>query len=143
MAPPAAEIPLRASSGTNKENRHQHRNHGADSQGSTKAAGRHGAPSSTAAGVVCNEPPSPQVIECRKKNSRGESVITHRYYKGRLLGKVGAAAVGGTAKNAKCAEKNRKPFACFFVMIVDMFCLTSSIICECRVSKGCGLWTCS
>lgn len=30
----------------------------------------------------------PQIIECRKKDSRGESVVTNRYYKGKLLGKV-------------------------------------------------------
>lgn len=32
--------------------------------------------------------PEQQIIECRKKNSKGESVVTHRYRKGRLLGKV-------------------------------------------------------
>lgn len=30
----------------------------------------------------------PIVIECRKKNSRQESVVTHRFRKGKLLGKV-------------------------------------------------------
>lgn len=33
-------------------------------------------------------PAEQQIIECRKRNSKGESVITHRYRKGRLLGKV-------------------------------------------------------
>lgn len=32
--------------------------------------------------------PEQQIIECRKRNSKGESVVTHRYRKGRLLGKV-------------------------------------------------------
>lgn len=30
----------------------------------------------------------PVIIECRKKNSKQESVVTHRFRKGKLLGKV-------------------------------------------------------
>lgn len=40
--------------------------------------------------AASQDAPPQQIIECRKKNSKGESVITHRYRKGRLLGKVGS-----------------------------------------------------
>lgn len=51
------------------------------------------APAAGAAETRGQEATAPQIIECRKKNSSGESVITHRYRKGRLLGKVREAAM--------------------------------------------------
>lgn len=53
-----------------------------------------GAVSSQAA--ASREAPEQQIIECRKRNSKGESVITHRYRKGRLLGKVSTQREDGT-----------------------------------------------
>lgn len=42
----------------------------------------------SASAAASQDAPEQQIIECRKRNSKGESVITHRYRKGRLLGKV-------------------------------------------------------
>lgn len=41
-----------------------------------------------AAAAVSQDTPAQQIIECRKKNANGESVVTHRFRKGRFLGKV-------------------------------------------------------
>lgn len=78
-------MPLRTLTETNRQH------HGADNE-RTKAASRHATTSTTS-----NESATPQVIECRKKNAKGEMVITHRYYKGRLLGKVTTTCI--TARN--------------------------------------------
>lgn len=46
------------------------------------------ASSSAAAPVSQDALAQPIIIECRKKNSKQESVVTHRFHKGKLLGKV-------------------------------------------------------
>ena len=48
------------------------------------------------------------IIECRKKNSRGESVITHRFRKGKLLGKVRERALAQRRSRGEFFQE--KPF---------------------------------
>ncbi|CAM9822421.1 unnamed protein product, partial [Discosporangium mesarthrocarpum] len=62
--------------------------------------------------------PAQEIIECRKKNSKGEEVVVHRYLKGRLLGK------GGFAKCFKvtCVATGRH----FAMKIVPKSTLTKS-----------------
>lgn len=67
----------------------------------------------------------PTIIECRKKNSKQESVVTHRFRKGKLLGKVRVCLRGnmrgslfdvfwGARKIAKRRERGKKA-VCFLV----------------------------
>ncbi|CAM9279186.1 unnamed protein product [Ectocarpus sp. 13 AM-2016] len=44
-----------------------------------------------ASSLPASQDAQPVIIECRKKNSKQESVVTHRFRKGRLLGKGGFA----------------------------------------------------
>lgn len=53
----------------------------ANAKSSSVRGGQHSAAGS-------QDAPAAQIIECKKKNSKGETVVTHRYRKGRLLGKV-------------------------------------------------------
>lgn len=83
MASRAQELPLRSE---------QHRSvkqHGAETGSRAKEGDSSAADAGGAAGTGTQQQQlQQQIIECRKKNSRGQSVVTHRYYKGRLLGKV-------------------------------------------------------
>lgn len=71
------------------------------------------ASSSTAAATATRSQDAlvqPIIIECRKKNSKQESVITHRFRKGRLLGKVwlcAATVESNTCESFWSREKGR------------------------------------
>lgn len=66
------------------------------------------ASSSSAAPASQDALAQPIIIECRKKNSKQESVVTHRFRKGKLLGKVRV----GLSKDSNGNGKHAK--SCFF-----------------------------
>lgn len=60
--------------------------------------------------------PAAQIIECKKKNSKGETVVTHRYRKGRLLGKVCNEKKAG---DAECMRDTRSRLLVFVREVND------------------------